>query len=105
MEKHGVSPNDVGDDIDEIMQLRTSPVWLAWDLGDELTAEVNLKWNLDERRQKQQTNAAFLQLLPAISVGLQVSAESREKISAQLIAEAMMPNLLMVVIIDVLYGN
>ncbi|MCU9947093.1 hypothetical protein [Pseudomonas sp. PDM13] len=105
MEKHGVSPNDVGDDIGETMQLRTSPVWLAWDLGDELTAEVNLKWNLDERRQKLQTNAAFLQLLPAIAVGLQASAESREKISAQLIAEATMPNLLMAVIIDVLYGN
>ena len=69
-----------GDSADETMQLRTLIVWLAWDLGDELTGEVSRIWDADEKRCKLQANALFLALLPAIAADQQASTELRDSI-------------------------
>lgn len=69
-----------GDSADETMQLRTLLVWLAWDLGDELTGEVSRIWDADEKRCKLQANALFLALLPAIAADRQASTELRDSI-------------------------
>lgn len=69
-----------GDSADETMQLRTLLVWLAWDLGDELTGEVSRIWDADEKLCKLQANALFLALLPAIAADRQASAELRDSI-------------------------
>lgn len=69
-----------GDSSDETMQLRTLLVWLAWDLGDELTVEVSRIWEADEKFCKLQANAVFLALLPAIAADRQASTELRDSI-------------------------
>ncbi|MDP9939354.1 hypothetical protein [Ectopseudomonas alcaliphila] len=75
-----VIDNTIDDDADETMQLRTLLVWLAWDLGDELTAKVSLMWDADEKRQRLQTNAVFLRLMPSIAADQDASAELRDSI-------------------------
>ncbi len=74
----------IDDDADETMQLRTLLVWLAWDLGDELTAKVSLMWGADEKRRRLQTNAVFLRLMPSIAADQDASAELRESIQRTL---------------------
>ncbi|TRO31174.1 hypothetical protein EQ832_25105 [Pseudomonas sp. ALS1131] len=75
-----VIDNTIDDDADETMQLRTLLVWLAWDLGDELTGKVSLMWDADEKRQRLQTNAVFLRLMPSIAADQDASAELRDSI-------------------------
>lgn len=74
----------IDDDADETMQLRTLLVWLAWDLGDELTAKISLMWGADEKRRRLQTNALFLRLMPSIAADQDASAELRESIQRTL---------------------
>jgi hypothetical protein len=69
-----------GDSADETMQLRTLLVWLAWDLGDELTDHVNLIWDFYERLPKLQANALFLALMPAIATDGQASTALHDSI-------------------------
>jgi hypothetical protein len=69
-----------GDSADETMQLRTLLVWLAWDLGDELTVEVSCIWESYERLYKLQANAVFLALMPTIAADRQASTELRDSI-------------------------
>lgn len=69
-----------GDSADETMQLRTLLVWLAWDLGDELTVDVSRIWDADEKFYKLQANAVFLALLPAIAADRQASTELHDSI-------------------------
>lgn len=68
------------DDADETMQLRALLVWLAWDLGDELTNKVNLMWGAEEKRRRLQANGVFLRLMPAIAADKDASAELRASI-------------------------
>jgi len=74
----------IDDDADETMQLHTLLIWLAWDLGDELTAKVSLMWGADEKRRRLQTNAVFLRLMPSIAADKDASAELRESIQRTL---------------------
>ncbi|MBG6332826.1 hypothetical protein I5I23_25535 [Pseudomonas aeruginosa] len=74
----------IDDNADETMQLRTLLIWLAWDLGDELTAKVSLMWGADEKLRRLQTNAVFLRLMPSIAADQGASAELRESIQRTL---------------------
>lgn len=69
-----------GDSAEETMQLRALLVWLAWDLGDELTDAINPIWNYDERLPKLQANALFLALMPAIAADVQASTALHDSI-------------------------
>ena len=54
-------------DTDEGIQLRVLLLWLAWDLGEELTEQVGRIWVPKELEAKLRGNAAFLKLMPPIS--------------------------------------
>ncbi|MGO4311710.1 hypothetical protein AB4Z35_17905 [Pseudomonas sp. KB_15] len=69
-----------GDSVDETMQLRTLLVWLAWDLGDELTDHANRIWDSYERLPMLQANAMFLALMPAIAADRQASTGLHDSI-------------------------
>ncbi|WP_417779590.1 hypothetical protein [Stutzerimonas xanthomarina] len=79
-----VIDKSIYDEADETMQLRTLLVWLAWDLGDELTAKVSLMWGPDEKRRRLHTNAMFLRLMPTIAADQDASSELRESIQRTL---------------------
>ncbi|WP_413705221.1 hypothetical protein [Pseudomonas sp. Pseusp16] len=68
------------DSVDESMQLRTLLVWLAWDLGDELTDHANRIWESYERLPMLQANAMFLALMPAIAADRQASTALHDSI-------------------------
>ncbi len=57
----------VGESTDEGTQLRVLLLWLAWDLGDELTDIISRTWEADELRYRLLTNAMFTSLLPPIA--------------------------------------
>jgi hypothetical protein len=42
-------------------------LWLAWDLGEELTEQIGRIWDPKELEAKLRGNAAFLKLMPPIS--------------------------------------
>lgn len=69
-----------GDSAEETMQLRALLVWLAWDLGDELTDHFNPIWDYYERTPKLQANALFLALMPAIATDVQASTALHDSI-------------------------
>ncbi|MEE5127953.1 hypothetical protein V2J80_22865 [Pseudomonas alliivorans] len=69
-----------GDSANETMQLRTLLVWLAWDLGDELTEHANRIWESYERLPMLQANAMFLALMPAIATDAEASAALHDSI-------------------------
>jgi hypothetical protein len=52
---------------EEGAQLRVLLLWLAWDLGDELTDQIGRIWDPQELQSKFRKNAVFLKLLPQIS--------------------------------------
>jgi len=52
---------------DEATQLRVLLLWLAWDLGEELTDQIGRIWDPNELQAKLCSNAAFLKLLPPIA--------------------------------------
>lgn len=54
-------------DTDEGMQLRVLLLWLAWDLGEELTEQIGRIWDPKELEARLRGNAAFLKLMPPIS--------------------------------------
>jgi hypothetical protein len=57
----------VGSDTEETIQLRVLLLWLAWDLGEELTDQIGRFLDADELKSKLYTNAMFLKLLPPIA--------------------------------------
>lgn len=69
-----------GDSAEETMQLRALLVWLAWDLGHELTVHFNPIWDYDERLPRLQANALFLALMPAIAKDVQASTALHDSI-------------------------
>lgn len=79
-----VIDKSIDDDADETMQLTTLLIWLAWDLGDELTARISLMWGTDEKLRRLQANALFLRLMPSIAADQDASAELRESIQRTL---------------------
>ena len=52
---------------EEGAQLRILLLWLAWDLGDELTDQIGRIWDIQELQSKLRSNAVFLKLIPPIS--------------------------------------
>jgi len=56
----------VAGDTDEGIQLRILLLWLAWDLGEELTEQISEIWELEKKESRLRANAAFLKLIPPI---------------------------------------
>ena len=56
----------VAGDTDEGVQLRVLLLWLAWDLGEELTEQISKIWELEKTESRLRANAAFLKLIPPI---------------------------------------
>jgi hypothetical protein len=68
-------------DTDEGMQLRVLLLWLAWDLGEELTEQIGRIWEPKELEAKLRGNAAFLKLMPPISRDNAARAELEQSIA------------------------
>lgn len=73
-----------GSHSEEIVQLRVLLLWLAWDLGDELTDQVSRLLEQDELKARLQTNALFLELLPPLVSDESARAELEKSISRTL---------------------
>ena len=56
----------VAGDTDEGVQLRVLLLWLAWDLGEELTEQISKIWELEKTESRLRANAVFLKLIPPI---------------------------------------
>ncbi len=52
---------------EEGAQLRVLLLWLAWDLGDELTDQIGRIWDPQELQSKLRRNAVLLKLIPPVS--------------------------------------
>ena len=80
-----VADKAVGESTDEGTQIRILLLWLAWDLGEELTEQVARIWDANELRAKLVANALFLKLMPDVAtdelalVGLKESIEKTVK--------------------------
>ena len=72
---------ETGGITEESVQLRVLLLWLAWDLGEELTEEVNRIWDNKERKTKLFTNSVFLKLMPGVSVDDSARVELEQSIS------------------------
>lgn len=68
-------------DTDEGIQLRVLLLWLAWDLGDELTDQIGRIWDASELKAKLCTNAVFLKLIPPIAEDSSARADLEQSIS------------------------
>lgn len=73
-----------GSHSEEMVQLRVLLLWLAWDLGDELTDQVSRLLEQDELKARLQTNALFLELLPPLVSDESARAELEKSISRTL---------------------
>lgn len=72
----------VGESTDESTQLRVLLLWLAWDLGKELTEQIAHIWDAKELHDKLAANALFLKLMPDVAIdqlALDALKESIEK--------------------------
>jgi hypothetical protein len=56
----------VAGDTYEGIQLRVLLLWLAWDLGEELTEQISRIWEIEKTENRLHANAAFLKLIPPI---------------------------------------
>ena len=72
---------ETGGNTEESVQLRVLLLWLAWDLGEELTEEVNRIWDSKERKTKLFTNSVFLKLMPGVSLDDTARVELEQSIS------------------------
>lgn len=68
-------------DTDEGMQLRVLLLWLAWDLGEELTEQIGRIWEPEELNAKLRSNAAFLKLMPPVSNDKAATKELEQSIA------------------------
>lgn len=73
-----------GSHSEEIVQLRVLLLWLAWDLGDELTDHVSRLLEKDELDARLQANALFLELIPPLVSDESARAELEKSISRTL---------------------
>lgn len=62
-----IADRAAGECTDETVQLRVLLLWLAWDLGEELTEQIDRIWDTKERLAKLKTNAVLFKLIPAIA--------------------------------------
>lgn len=67
-------------DTDEGTQLRVLLLWLAWDLGEELTEQISRIYEPEELSARLRSNAAFLKLMPPISNDKAATAELEQSI-------------------------
>jgi len=73
---------DIGDaDTEEGTQLRVLLLWLAWDLGEELTDQLGRIWDAGELQAKLRANAMFLKLIPPIAQDAAARSELEQSIS------------------------
>ncbi|MGZ8915785.1 MAG: hypothetical protein ACXW1Z_22105 [Methylobacter sp.] len=70
-----------GERTDETAQLRVLLLWLAWDLGEELTDQIDRIWDTNERCAKLKANAVFLNLMPEIAGDKKSCSDLNESIS------------------------
>lgn len=61
-----VADKVAGGSTDEATQLRVLLLWLAWDLGEELTEQIARIWDAKELHAKLAANALFLKLMPDV---------------------------------------
>jgi len=71
----------VAGDTDEGVQLRVLLLWLAWDLGEELTEQISRFWDVAETESRLRANAAFLRLIPPIVSDEGARSELEQSIS------------------------
>ena len=63
-----VADKAAGESTDEATQLRILLLWLAWDLGEELTEQIARIWDAKELHAKLAANALFLKLMPDVAI-------------------------------------
>ena len=68
-------------DTDEGTQLRVLMLWLAWDLGEELTEQIGRIWEPEDLNARLRSNAAFLKLMPPISTDKAATAELEQSVA------------------------
>ena len=56
-------------------------LWLAWDLGEELTDQLGRIWDAGELQAKLRANAMFLKLIPPIAQDAAARSELEQSIS------------------------
>ncbi len=71
-------------DTDEGVQLRVLLLWLAWDLGEELTEQIGRIWDASELQAKLCANAMFLKLIPPIAEDKSAREDLEQSISRTL---------------------
>lgn len=71
----------VGANMDETIQLRVLLLWLAWDLGEELTEQIGRIWDAKELQAMLRANAMFLKLIPPIAADDSARADLEQSIS------------------------
>jgi len=71
----------VGANMDETIQLRVLLLWLAWDLGEELTEQIGRIWDANELQAMLRANAMFLKLIPVIAADDDARADLEQSIS------------------------
>ena len=62
-------------------QLRVLLLWLAWDLGEELTEQIGRIWEPEDLNARLRSNAAFLKLMPPISTDKAATAELEHSVA------------------------
>lgn len=68
-------------DTDEGIQLRVLLLWLAWDLGEELTEQIRRIWDAKELQARLRANALFLELIPPIATDNSARADLEQSIA------------------------
>jgi len=76
-----ITDKAAGENTDEAMQLRVLLMWLAWDLGEELTEQVDRFWDAEQLQSKLCANAVFLKLMPDIMRDESACLELEQSIS------------------------
>ncbi len=71
----------VDESTDEAVQLRVLLLWLAWDLEEELTEQIDHIWNVQELQAKLKVNAVFFKLMPEIAIDEAACSDLKESIA------------------------
>lgn len=70
-----------GENAEETTELIALLLWLAWDLGLELTEQIGQLWDDAEQRPTLETNGFFLKLLPALAADATAQQAFEESIA------------------------
>jgi hypothetical protein len=76
-----ITDKQAGESTEEALQLRVLLLWLAWDLGEELTEQIGRIWDAKELQARLHANAVFLKLIPPVSVDDSARMELEQSIS------------------------